>query len=197
MRAVYDEIKGYSVSAINPFLDTTEEREYAFVDEFTCIGKWAVVGEPAVAGEPAVVGEPAVRSLAPWPRGGSQEGSALASPLFFLVFPGHAGHSQAHRSNSCRDCVCLSSHVPQAVCWFPGSGEVIQDCCMCLCVWVSRAGCKNCANCAESTFGIEDLYGRARVFNQKGDCPSKVQEAIDTWYGRVLYSPQYCSTVDC
>jgi len=72
MRAVYDEIKGYSVSAINPFLDTSEEREYAFVDEFTCIGKpagtreqavtqgVAVTRKPAVTQEPAVMWGPAV-----------------------------------------------------------------------------------------------------------------------------------------
>ena len=43
------------------------------------------------------------------------------------------------------------------------------------------AGCKNCANTAEDTFEMEELFGRARVGKQDGDPPPLVQEAIDTW----------------
>ena len=39
MRAVYDEIKGYSVNGDNPFFSSRFERDQAFVDEFTCIGE--------------------------------------------------------------------------------------------------------------------------------------------------------------
>lgn len=39
MRAVYDEIKGYSVTGDNPFFSTKLERDHVFVDEFTCIGE--------------------------------------------------------------------------------------------------------------------------------------------------------------
>ncbi|CAI7748342.1 unnamed protein product [Closterium sp. NIES-53] len=78
MRLVYDEIKGYSLTSINPFMDTRHEKDQVFVDEFTCIG------------------------------------------------------------------------------------------------------CKNCANTAEDTFEIEEMWGRARVCNQGGNAPSKVQEAVET-----------------
>ncbi|ONK68283.1 uncharacterized protein A4U43_C05F9640 [Asparagus officinalis] len=37
-RRVYDEIHGYALTAINPFLDDTAPRDHAFVDEFSCIG---------------------------------------------------------------------------------------------------------------------------------------------------------------
>ncbi|KAG0553693.1 hypothetical protein KC19_12G031600 [Ceratodon purpureus] len=37
-RTVYDEINGYSVTAANPFLSSEQERDHAFVDEFSCIG---------------------------------------------------------------------------------------------------------------------------------------------------------------
>ncbi|KAJ6811867.1 putative protein CAJ1 [Iris pallida] len=37
-RMVYDEIHGYSLTAINPFFDDTAPRDHAFVDEFSCIG---------------------------------------------------------------------------------------------------------------------------------------------------------------
>ena len=37
-RMVYDEIHGYSLTAINPFLDDTSPKDHAFVDEFSCIG---------------------------------------------------------------------------------------------------------------------------------------------------------------
>uniref|UniRef100_A0A1D1YAS5 Chaperone protein dnaJ 10 n=1 Tax=Anthurium amnicola TaxID=1678845 RepID=A0A1D1YAS5_9ARAE len=37
-RMVYDEIHGYSVTSINPFLDDTSLKDHAFVDEFSCIG---------------------------------------------------------------------------------------------------------------------------------------------------------------
>ena len=37
---VYDEINGYALTSVNPFLDPSgQERDHAFVDEFTCIGK--------------------------------------------------------------------------------------------------------------------------------------------------------------
>ncbi|CAI5469452.1 unnamed protein product [Closterium sp. Yama58-4] len=78
MRLVYDEIKGYSLTSINPFMDTRHEKDQVFVDEFTCIG------------------------------------------------------------------------------------------------------CKNCANTAEETFEIEEMWGRARVCNQGGNPPAKIQEAVET-----------------
>ncbi|KAH9615406.1 hypothetical protein KSS87_003318 [Heliosperma pusillum] len=37
-RMVYDEIHGYSLTAINPFLDDSSPRDHVFVDEFSCIG---------------------------------------------------------------------------------------------------------------------------------------------------------------
>ncbi|XP_031255389.1 chaperone protein dnaJ C76, chloroplastic-like [Pistacia vera] len=37
-RMVYDEIHGYALSAINPFLDDSSPKDLAFVDEFSCIG---------------------------------------------------------------------------------------------------------------------------------------------------------------
>ncbi|XP_024987286.1 chaperone protein dnaJ C76, chloroplastic isoform X1 [Cynara cardunculus var. scolymus] len=37
-RMVYDEIHGYALTAINPFLDDTCPRDHVFVDEFSCIG---------------------------------------------------------------------------------------------------------------------------------------------------------------
>eukprot|EP01018_Ginkgo_biloba_P014971 Gb_36817 [translate_table: standard] len=37
-RIVYDEIHGYSLRTINPFLDDSKPRDHAFVDEFSCIG---------------------------------------------------------------------------------------------------------------------------------------------------------------
>ncbi|AEC10164.1 putative 3Fe-4S ferredoxin, DnaJ domain, 4Fe-4S ferredoxin-type, iron-sulfur binding protein [Arabidopsis thaliana] len=37
-RMVYDEIHGYTVTAINPFLDDSTPRDHVFVDEFACIG---------------------------------------------------------------------------------------------------------------------------------------------------------------
>ncbi|GAB4814662.1 hypothetical protein N2152v2_001708 [Parachlorella kessleri] len=37
-RAAYDAIAGFKLDAINPFLDTSYERDMVFVDEFTCIG---------------------------------------------------------------------------------------------------------------------------------------------------------------
>eukprot|EP00850_Spirogloea_muscicola_P022025 SM000273S10235 [mRNA] locus=s273:90454:92963:+ [translate_table: standard] len=39
MRMVYDEINGYNLTAVNPFVDTRHERNLAFVDEFSCIGE--------------------------------------------------------------------------------------------------------------------------------------------------------------
>jgi hypothetical protein len=42
-------------------------------------------------------------------------------------------------------------------------------------------GCKNCANVACDVFAIEEDFGRARVFNQRGN-PELVQQAIDSWY---------------
>ncbi|XP_030538727.2 chaperone protein dnaJ C76, chloroplastic [Rhodamnia argentea] len=37
-RMVYDEIHGYSLTAVNPFLDDSCPKDHAFVDEFSCIG---------------------------------------------------------------------------------------------------------------------------------------------------------------
>ncbi|KAJ9147137.1 hypothetical protein P3X46_029330 [Hevea brasiliensis] len=37
-RMVYDEIHGYALTAINPFLDDSSPKDHAFVDEFSCIG---------------------------------------------------------------------------------------------------------------------------------------------------------------
>lgn len=37
-RMVYDEIHGYAVTAINPFLDDSSPKDHVFVDEFACIG---------------------------------------------------------------------------------------------------------------------------------------------------------------
>ncbi|XP_074276052.1 uncharacterized protein LOC141599827 isoform X2 [Silene latifolia] len=37
-RMVYDEIHGYSLTAINPFMDDSSPRDHVFVDEFSCIG---------------------------------------------------------------------------------------------------------------------------------------------------------------
>lgn len=38
-RMVYDEISGYSLTSVNPFLDFVRPKEHIFVDEFSCIGK--------------------------------------------------------------------------------------------------------------------------------------------------------------
>lgn len=35
---VYDEIHGYALTAINPFLDDSYTKDHVFVDEFSCIG---------------------------------------------------------------------------------------------------------------------------------------------------------------
>ncbi|KAK9093012.1 hypothetical protein Syun_027923 [Stephania yunnanensis] len=37
-RMVYDEIQGYALTAINPFLDDSSPKDHVFVDEFSCIG---------------------------------------------------------------------------------------------------------------------------------------------------------------
>ncbi|XP_076931365.1 chaperone protein dnaJ C76, chloroplastic-like isoform X1 [Bidens hawaiensis] len=37
-RMVYDEIHGYALTAINPFLDDAYPKDHVFVDEFSCIG---------------------------------------------------------------------------------------------------------------------------------------------------------------
>ncbi|KAM1078521.1 hypothetical protein TB2_025206 [Malus domestica] len=37
-RMVYDEIHGYALTAINPFLNESAPKDHAFVDEFSCIG---------------------------------------------------------------------------------------------------------------------------------------------------------------
>lgn len=42
-------------------------------------------------------------------------------------------------------------------------------------------GCKNCAGVAPDVFGIEEDFGRARVYSQSGR-PELVQQAIDSWY---------------
>ncbi|KAG4390349.1 hypothetical protein GLYMA_06G275400v4 [Glycine max] len=35
---IYDEIHGYSLTSINPFLDDSSPKDHVFVDEFSCIG---------------------------------------------------------------------------------------------------------------------------------------------------------------
>ncbi|KAI4341130.1 hypothetical protein MLD38_025891 [Melastoma candidum] len=37
-RIIYDEIHGYALTAINPFLDDSCPKDHVFVDEFSCIG---------------------------------------------------------------------------------------------------------------------------------------------------------------
>ncbi|KAK6259301.1 hypothetical protein SCA6_013775 [Theobroma cacao] len=37
-RMVYDEIHGYALTAINPFMDDSAPKDHVFVDEFSCIG---------------------------------------------------------------------------------------------------------------------------------------------------------------
>ena len=37
-RNIYDEIHGYSLTSINPFLDDSSPKDHVFVDEFSCIG---------------------------------------------------------------------------------------------------------------------------------------------------------------
>lgn len=37
-RMVYDEIHGYALTAMNPFMDDSAPRDHVFVDEFSCIG---------------------------------------------------------------------------------------------------------------------------------------------------------------
>lgn len=37
-RMVYDEINGYALTSSNPFLNSAQECDHVFVDEFTCIG---------------------------------------------------------------------------------------------------------------------------------------------------------------
>jgi ferredoxin len=44
----------------------------------------------------------------------------------------------------------------------------------------SCIGCTNCAEVARSTFFMEEDAGKARVFNQGGDSPEVIEEAIDT-----------------
>ena len=45
---------------------------------------------------------------------------------------------------------------------------------------VTCIGCTNCATIAQSTFFMEDDYGRARVFQQWGDDDETIQIAIET-----------------
>lgn len=40
-RMIYDEIHGYALTAINPFLEDSSIKDHAFVDEFSCIGMFA------------------------------------------------------------------------------------------------------------------------------------------------------------
>ncbi|KAG4980388.1 hypothetical protein JHK85_034346 [Glycine max] len=37
-RMIYDDIHGYSLTSINPFLDDSSPKDHVFVDEFSCIG---------------------------------------------------------------------------------------------------------------------------------------------------------------
>ena len=62
----------------------------------------------------------------------------------------------------------------------PDSGEPIRQ----QMVYVDEMtciGCTNCAMIAQSTFFMEDEYGRARVFNQWGDDEETIAIAIETW----------------
>lgn len=43
---------------------------------------------------------------------------------------------------------------------------------------VNCIGCLKCALCAEKTFAIESVYGRARVVGQWADPEHKIQQAI-------------------
>ena len=45
---------------------------------------------------------------------------------------------------------------------------------------IACIGCTFCADVARSTFYMDEQAGRARVFNQGGDEPDVIQEAIDT-----------------
>ena len=49
----------------------------------------------------------------------------------------------------------------------------------------SCIGCRNCAEVARATFRMEEDYGAARVFQQCGDEPDVIEEAMD------------CCPVDC
>lgn len=42
-RMIYDEIHGYALSAINPFLDDSAPKDHVFVDEFSCIGRLVIL----------------------------------------------------------------------------------------------------------------------------------------------------------
>lgn len=65
--------------------------------------------------------------------------------------------------------------------------------CVCVCVvtplnWQDLsyfpfpcAGCKNCASVCPDVFGIEEDFGRARVYSQSGKSES-VQQAVESWY---------------
>lgn len=48
-------------------------------------------------------------------------------------------------------------------------------------------GCTHCAATANSTFYLQEDFGRARVFNQAGDIPKVVEEAIDTCPVNCIY----------
>ena len=40
-RMIYDDIHGYSLTSINPFLDDSSPKDHVFVDEFSCIGTFS------------------------------------------------------------------------------------------------------------------------------------------------------------
>ncbi|XLS61693.1 hypothetical protein HN51_015921 [Arachis hypogaea] len=42
-RMVFDEIHGYSLTSINPFLDDSSPKDHAFVHEFSCIAKIPII----------------------------------------------------------------------------------------------------------------------------------------------------------
>ncbi|WVZ01859.1 hypothetical protein V8G54_022665 [Vigna mungo] len=121
-RMIYDEIHGYSLTSINPFLDESSPKDHVFVDEFSCI---AGVGK---AKETILTSKFAMLHVL--------IGQDVAS--FYLLDP----------------------QLEQ----FKGM--------LCNC-------CKNCANVACDVFGIEEEFGRARVYSQSGK-PDLVQQAIDT-----------------
>lgn len=45
-RMVYDEIHGYALTAVNPFLDDPSPKDHVFVDEFSCIGMPELISRP-------------------------------------------------------------------------------------------------------------------------------------------------------
>lgn len=47
-RMVYDEIHGYALTAVNPFVDSSSPKDHVFVDEFSCIGMLELTSDPCL-----------------------------------------------------------------------------------------------------------------------------------------------------